>query len=270
MVALGLTLSGLAPTPLLPRMRMPIVMSDVEASASSSSGAGPPVASGWETRAMPSYDYKLDYYKDLLSGMEQCRADNPEVLPVLKELEKFDFFSYFAVDMLSSCSYMPTEELPCDLDACEIDPVDDMPEGMVARDENEYEFEIDGWARWDQPSDVTEYYDLREIAEKNTGYDGSRVWRFIHQKICFQREVQDPDNGWKRDFNRAISGMHAAVACHIVEDLGVETDEGLAQYRRAPPQSGARASRPAEPRPPPRARPPHAATRVRSGAPPPP
>ena len=25
----------------------------------------------------------------------------------------------------------------------------------------EYEFEMDSWARWDQPSDFTDYYDLR-------------------------------------------------------------------------------------------------------------
>ena len=87
-------------------MRVPS-MSDVEASSASSAGAGWEQAAGrdsdWETRAMPSYDYQLDYYKDLLAGMAQCRSDNPEVLPVLKELERFDFFSYFAVDLLSSC-----------------------------------------------------------------------------------------------------------------------------------------------------------------------
>ena len=137
---------------------------------------------------------------------------------------------------------------------------------MGPRDENEYEFELDSWARWDMPSDYTEYYSLRGTPSGYTEYNGSRIWRFIHQKICFQREVQDLENGWKRDFNRAISGMHAAVACHIVEDLGVETDEGLAQYRRAPLQSGARATRPAEPWPLPRARPPPSAACV--GSPP--
>eukprot|EP00962_Isochrysis_galbana_P036363 scaffold12560_cov107-Isochrysis_galbana.AAC.1 len=35
---------------------------------------------------------------------------------------------------------------------------------------------------WDMPSDFTEYYDLHALQETNTGYDGSRVWRFINQE----------------------------------------------------------------------------------------
>jgi len=187
--------------------------------------------SGWEERDTPTFDYHLDYYNDLLKGVAQCREENEKVLPLLEQIEKFDFFSYYAVDLLSSCSYMPTVEEPCGLDACEIDPADEVPEAMVARDDSEYEFEIDSWARWDQPSDFTEYYDLRQLHEKNTGYDGSRVWRFIHNKICFQNNVETADNGWKRDFNRAISGMHSAVHCNIISDLGT-TEEGMSEYRR--------------------------------------
>ena len=185
----------------------------------------------WEERDMPTFDYQLDYYSDLLEGMEKCQQENERVLPLLNQLSKFDFFSYFAVDLLSSCGYMPTNEEPCGLDACEIDPAEEVPEAMVARDDDEYEFELDSYGRWDQPSDFTEYYDLRVQKEKNTGYDGRRVWRFIHQKISFQREVEDKENGWKRDFNRAISGMHAAVDAQIINDIGV-TDEGLDEYRR--------------------------------------
>ena len=44
----------------------------------------------------------------------------------------------------------------------------------MKRDEAEYEFEIDAWARWDQPSDFTQYYDLRENPERNTEYNGLR------------------------------------------------------------------------------------------------
>ena len=185
----------------------------------------------WEKRDMPTFDYKLDYYSDLLVGMEKCRQENARVLPLLNQLSEFDFFSYFSVDLLSSCGYMPTNEEPCGLDACEIDPAEDVPEAMMARDDDEYEFELDSYGRWDQPSDFSEYYDLREQKEANTGYDGRRVWRFIHQKICFQREVEDDANGWKRDFNRAISGMHASVHAQILDDMGT-TEEGLAEYRR--------------------------------------
>ena len=185
----------------------------------------------WEKRDMPSFDYQLDYYADLLEGMEKCKQENERVLPLLNQLAEFDFFSFFSVDLLSSCGYMPTNEEPCGLDACEIDPAEEVPEAMMARDNDEYEFELDGYGRWDQPSDFSEYYDLRVQKEKNTGYDGRRVWRFIHQKISFQREVEEDANGWKRDFNRAISGMHAAVDAQILNDIGV-TDEGLDEYRR--------------------------------------
>ena len=131
---------------------------------------------------MPTYDYRSDYYSDLMIGVDECRKENAHVLPLLNELKQFDFFSYFAVDLLSSCSYMPTEEEPCGLDACEIDPAEDVPEAMVSRDDDEYEFELDSYGRWGQPSDFTEYYDLRETPERNTGYQGQRVWpsRVLH------------------------------------------------------------------------------------------
>ena len=175
----------------------------------------------------------LDYLMlDILRlRVQNIQRDLIRVLPLLNQLSEFDFFSYFSVDLLSSCGYMPTNEEPCGLDACEIDPAEDVPEAMMARDDDEYEFELDSYGRWDQPSDFSEYYDLREQKEANTGYDGRRVWRFIHQKICFQREVEDDANGWKRDFNRAISGMHASVHAQILDDMGT-SEEGLAEYRR--------------------------------------
>jgi hypothetical protein len=81
------------------------------------------------------------------------------------------------------------------------------------------------------PSDFTEYYDLRTVKERNTGYNGSRVWRFIHQKFCFRRDLKNPENGWKRDFNRMLSGMHAAVDASIIWDIGLN-EEGLTEYYR--------------------------------------
>jgi len=105
----------------------------------------------WEKRGMPTFDYQLDYYADLLEGMEKCQQENEQVLPLLNQLSEFDFFSFFSVDLLSSCGYMPTNEEPCGLDACEIDPAEEVPEAMMARDNDEYEFELDGYGRWDQP-----------------------------------------------------------------------------------------------------------------------
>lgn len=161
---------------------------------------------------MPTYDYRFEYFNELMDGMAACRAHSNEVLPNLQQLQTRDFFSCFSFDLLASCSYMPTSEDPCELDRCEVDPADDVPEQLVARDEEEFEFALDGWARKDMPSDFTEYYDLRQAMERNTGYDGSRVWRFIHQKICFQKKLSEPESGWKRDFNRAVRCLPTNLA----------------------------------------------------------
>jgi len=179
----------------------------------------------WESRPNPQFDYPQDEATAL--AIKQVRAQNSRLQPLLSELRNRAFFSYYAVDLLASCSYMPTSEAPCDLDACEIDPAEDVPPAMVERDENEYEFELDSWARWDMPSDYTEYYSLAQTPHGYTEYDGSRIWRFIHQKICFQLSLDEPRNRWKRDFNRAIAGFHASVSAAIVRSIA-ETDEAKA------------------------------------------
>jgi len=189
------------------------------------------VKTEWESASMPTYDYRVDYYKDLMRGMSVVREQNSRILPLLEELRKQDFFSFFPFDLMATCSYMPTEEIPCDLDKCEVEPVEETPDNFASRDESEYNFALDGWTRKDMPSDFTEYYDLREQLERNTEYNGSRVWRFIHQRICFQDKLTELENGWRRDFNRAISGMHAAVSVQILSDNGF-TEEGQAEYRR--------------------------------------
>ena len=129
----------------------------------------------------------------LQDGVAAVRRENSaHVLPFLKDIRKKRFFRLFAADLLAGCAYMPTNEEPCELDACEVDSTDDVPDSLVTRDENESEFELDSWARWDQPSDFTEYYDLQEVPESNTGYDGSKVWGFIHSMISFQQKIDEP------------------------------------------------------------------------------
>ena len=203
----------------------------------------------------------------LEDGVAAVRSQSSaEVLPLLKTLRTKRFFRLFAVDLLAGCSYMPTTEEPCELDACEVDSTEDVPDGLVTRDESEAEFELDSWARWDQPSDFTEYYDLqevrrhkprltpptlpaplsgscssdvpptptRQVPESNTGYDGSNLWRFIHSKISFQKGLDEPGNEWKRDFNRGVSGIHSAVSASIIEAMYQAGDEegALSEYRR--------------------------------------
>ena len=81
---------------------------------------------------------------------------------------------------------------------------------------DEQEFELDGWGRWDMPSN--DYYDIEQFPEGYTGYDGSMIWGFIHEKICFQGYEYD-DNHWKADFNKAVSGLHSVVSAQIVSGI---------------------------------------------------
>ena len=60
---------------------------------------------------------------------------------------------------------------------------------------------------------------LKETPESNTGYDGSTVWKFIHSTIAFQTDVSLPGNAWKSDFNRAVSGLHSSIHCHVIADM---------------------------------------------------
>jgi hypothetical protein len=195
----------------------------------------------WELAPTPSFDYTAwsTELQDMLSGARACRASNSEVLPLLTAIAERDFFSYFAVNCFAPCAYFPTSEAGCEVGeddaaaACEIAPVrpSDLPPALLARDDAEYEFAIDAWCHKDMPSDFTDYFDLRTSAARDTGYDGSRVWRFIHAKICFTKALDDPASSWKRDYNRYISGMHAAVHAEIVASRG-PTAAGLAAYRR--------------------------------------
>jgi len=117
---------------------------------------------------------------------------------------------------------------PCELGACEVDASEDVPPELVERDESESDFELDSWARWDQPSDFTEYYDIIENGEGHTGYEGAEVWQFIHTKICFQKGVAERGNEWKGDFNRCVSGLHSAVSASVVHDMHERGDHELA------------------------------------------
>lgn len=93
-------------------------------------------------------------------------------------------------------------------------------------DQEEHDFELDGWARWDMPSE--DYYDIEAFPESYTGYDGAMVWEFIHNRICFEGYDYDSDH-WKADFNKAVSGIHSVISCQIVRGIRerLETGEGF-------------------------------------------
>ena len=90
-------------------------------------------------------------------------------------------------------------------------------------DANECDFKLDGWARWDMPSD--DYYDIKAFPEGYTGYNGREVWDVIHNKICFQG-FQFHDDHWKADFNRAVSGLHSMISAQVNRGIQERVDSG--------------------------------------------
>lgn len=117
---------------------------------------------------------------------------------------------------------MPQQLFECYSETCEIYPIDeeDVPVDIQAVDMDEHDFELDGWARWDMPSE--DYYDIGQFPEEFTGYDGSEIWQFIHERIAFHDDsVTDEynDDNWKADFNKAVSGLHSSISAQIVKGI---------------------------------------------------
>jgi len=101
----------------------------------------------WESLPSPQFDYKSSEDVWLLEGAAALSEYTSALAPEFEALRERPFFRYYGVDLLASCTYLPQQETPCELDACEIEPSDDVPERMLERDQNEYEFELDSWAR---------------------------------------------------------------------------------------------------------------------------
>ena len=158
------------------------------------------------------------------------------VLSELEDLRSQKFFALYSIDMLANCAYLKDQLDECEFDACEVLPEEPAPLRLFARDLDEREFDLDAWARLDLPSE--DYYDLEAYPEGYTGYDGSHVWRFIYEKLAFAgdaAETLDADereNGWRAVFDRAVSGLHASIACHVVDDFSDDDDVCLEEYAR--------------------------------------
>lgn len=160
--------------------------------------------------------------EELTPGIETINSMNSDIEPLLSELREQEYFRLYSVDMLGSCEYMPQELFECYSETCEIYPIDEeeVPERVAAVDMAEHEFELDGWARWDMPSE--DYYDITQFPEEFTGYDGSEVWTFIHNRIAFHDDsITDEYNAdnWKADFNKAVSGLHSCISAQIVRGI---------------------------------------------------
>ena len=120
-----------------------------------------------------------------------------------------------------------------DFEHTQVLPVDPVPLHLMERDRKERGFELDAWARFDLPSE--DYYDLEEYPEGYTGYDGSSVWKFLYENLTFGKEAieeENDPNGWHNVFDRAVSGLHASIACHVVDDYSDDDDECAAEYKR--------------------------------------
>ena len=208
-----------------------------------------------------------DFASDLSPGVDAINAHNSELLGLMSTVRKRPFFRLYSVDILASCEYMPQELFECYSESCEIYPVDDdevsprasveiclhvicivvaypsnelpltllpfgqqVPEQMKSVDFQEHGFELDGWARWDMPTE--DYYDTIQFPEEFTGYDGADVWRFIHKRIAFNEDValRDAysDESWKADFNRAVSGLHAMISAQCCRGIGDQIASGQA------------------------------------------
>lgn len=89
----------------------------------------------------------------------------------------------------------------------------------------ESDFELDGWARWDMPTE--DYYDTQTFQEGYTGYDGGEIWDFIHNRICFKGYGYDDDH-WKADFNKAVSGLHSMISAQVIRGIRDKVESGEA------------------------------------------
>jgi len=163
----------------------------------------------------------------LKPGIATIDSANDQIMKHLNELRQSQNFRLYSVDILASCEYMPQELFECYSETCEIYPVDEeeVPAMIKNTDYAESEFEIDGWGRWDMPSN--DYYDTEEFPEGYTGYDGSMIWEFIHKRICFSDYGYDDDH-WKADFNKAVSGLHSVVSAQVTRGIQEKIDDGEA------------------------------------------
>lgn len=171
--------------------------------------------------------------ESLAPGILAIDAALPTLSPLFAELRSLPYFRLYSCDMLASCEYVPQDLFECYTESCEIYPVDDdqVPPDIKAADFKDHDFELDGWARWDMPSE--DYYDALLFPEDYTGYDGADIWRFIHDRIGFHEGAMSTDeydaDDWKADFNKAVSGLHAMVSAQVVKGMSekIRLGEGL-------------------------------------------
>lgn len=191
--------------------------------------AQPPVVAG----RCPAFVLEMAASPSLAPGMAAIDDVNDELEGLLCQIRKKPFFRMYSVDMLASCEYIPQELFECYSSTCEIYPIDEeeIPLDIQSFDKAEHDFQLDGWARWDMPSE--DYYDTSQYPEEFTAYDGSEIWRFIHDRIAFQDHEMYTNNAeehplpndeydsdsWKSDFNKAVSGLHSMISAQVIRGI---------------------------------------------------
>mmetsp|Transcript_2642 Transcript_2642/g.4019 ORF Transcript_2642/g.4019 Transcript_2642/m.4019 type:complete len:401 (+) Transcript_2642:202-1404(+) len=160
---------------------------------------------------------------DLIPGILAVDSMNSDLEQLLADLREEPFFRLYSVDMLGSCEYMPQQLFECYSASCEIYAVEEediVPQYIRDTDAEEHEFDLDGWTRWDMPTE--DYYDTSAFPESYTGYDGSTVWRFIHDRICFnvdETRASIAVDSWQEDFNKAVSGLHSMISAQVIRGI---------------------------------------------------
>lgn len=177
-----------------------------------------------KTRKFQTYrEAVISSNDELLPGIDAICQGNSELYNNLEALREAPYFRLYSVDILASCEYMPQELFECYTEGCEILPIneEDVPGNILGVDQQEAIFELDGWGRWDML--IGDYYDIQDYPEGYTGYDGSSIWNYIHNRICFAGYSYE-DNHWKAVFNKAVSGLHSMISAQVILSIKEKID----------------------------------------------
>ncbi|KAH9485185.1 Endoplasmic reticulum oxidoreductin-1 [Psilocybe cubensis] len=194
---------------------------------------------------------------------ETIESVNDELFANLSDLVEKPFFRYFQVDLYRECPFWP-DDGSCNDPGCAITTVDEsnVPEKWRAKALSELDpasvdkrHSLPGCYYRDSDfcflDDNTEgeYFDLRLVPERYTGYSGKdaqRVWKSIYEENCFglselalmtgksPAPVSLPDTMIevlhedgeesaaqcleKRVYYKVISGLHASISTHICHE----------------------------------------------------
>jgi hypothetical protein len=65
----------------------------------------------------------------------------------------------------------------------------------------------------------SDYYDTQSFPEGYTVYDGSDIWKYIHNTICFKEYNINDQYHWKSNFNKIVSGLHSIISAQVTRGI---------------------------------------------------